>query len=327
MTGVFQGAAGESVPVVATLKITDILPGPGIRCEGINEEHVKVLAGYGEELPPIIVQKSTLRVIDGMHRLRAAQAVGQTLVQAQLLDVDDSEAFLYGVNANISHGLPLSLTDRKAAARKILEMRPEWSDRAVAKAVGLSGKTIGVLRTRESAGAPQPAWRMGLDGRVRPLNGIRTRQAARDMLTASPDASLREIAREVRAAPATVRKVRDEMAEETASLGSANVVGLSRKTARTAGVSARAHVTNSPRALADVDATLAKLRQDPALKYRTSGRGLLRLLHQRPIAALNNDVIEAIPAHCAAKVAELARIYAREWLEIAGKLETMTVNT
>lgn len=47
-----------------------------------------------------------MRVIDGMHRLRAAQLQGRTEIDARLLDISDAEAFLRGVAANVSHGLP-----------------------------------------------------------------------------------------------------------------------------------------------------------------------------------------------------------------------------
>lgn len=325
MNEVTLTAVGRSAASVVTLMISDLLPAHNIRIAGINDEHVRLLMSCPEDLPPLLVQKSTLRVIDGMHRLRAAQAAGRTEVQAQLLDVDDREAFLHGVGANISHGLPLSLADRRAAARKVLELHPEWSDRAIGKASGLSGKTVGALRAREGVGAP-PAQRIGMDGRVRPVNAAVTRQAVRELLAAKPDTPLREIARKIGAAPGTVRKVRD-LERTTSSRTTTPPAEAMDESApsvdseKAASASVDDRPSNSRLTMAHVDAILAKLRQDPALKYRDSGRGLLRLLHQRPASALSPDVMEDIPAHCAAKVAELARIYALEWLEIAGKLE------
>jgi ParB-like chromosome segregation protein Spo0J len=289
--------------------ISALLPAHYIRIDGINDEHVRLLMNCPDTLPPLLIQKSTLRVIDGMHRLRAAQAAGRTEIQAQLLDVDDREAFLHGVGANISHGLPLTLADRRAAARKVLELHPEWSDRAIGKASGLSGKTVGALRASDGVGTA-PAQRIGMDGRVRPVNAAVSRRAAHELLATEPDTPLREIARRVGAAPGTVRKVREDL-ERTTSSG----------TTTPAAQAVDACPANSRLTMAHVDAILAKLRQDPALKYRDSGRGLLRLLHQRPACALSPDVMDDIPAHCAAKVAELARIYALEWMEIAGKLE------
>lgn len=41
---------------------------------------------------------------------------------------------------NTHHGLPLTRADRKAAAQRILDIHPHWSDRAIAKVTGLSPK-------------------------------------------------------------------------------------------------------------------------------------------------------------------------------------------
>jgi hypothetical protein len=61
-----------------------------------------------------------MRVIDGMHRLRAAQLRGDHGVEVKFFDGDADEAFIAAVRANITHGLPLTLADRKAAAQRIL---------------------------------------------------------------------------------------------------------------------------------------------------------------------------------------------------------------
>jgi ParB-like chromosome segregation protein Spo0J len=46
------------------------------RLAGQNEEHARLLAESGLELPPIVVHRPTRRVIDGMHRLAAARLRG-----------------------------------------------------------------------------------------------------------------------------------------------------------------------------------------------------------------------------------------------------------
>jgi hypothetical protein len=38
---------------------------------------------------------------------------------------------------NAAHGLPLSLADRKAAARRILGSYSDWSDRSIAAIAGI----------------------------------------------------------------------------------------------------------------------------------------------------------------------------------------------
>lgn len=122
------------------------------RSAGENDEHTRVLAESPDELPPIVVQRGTNRVVDGVHRVRAAQLRGEQTVRARYFDGDDESAFVLAVRLNVRHGLPLSLADRKAAGGRILRERAEWSNRAIASAVGLSPKTIAALR--EAVGGP-----------------------------------------------------------------------------------------------------------------------------------------------------------------------------
>jgi hypothetical protein len=290
-------AASPELPVV-TLKATDLLPAHNIRTAGIDEEHVRLLMSCGENLPPLLVQKSTFRVIDGMHRLRAAQAAGRNEIHAQLWDIDDQDAFLYGISANVRHGLPLSLTDRRAAAQKILELRPDWSDRAIARAAGLSGKTVGALRTRGDLSLPALTRRIGLDGKVRPVQGAIASAVQKTMDTATSSVC-------TTTAP-----------DEPVVLGASHA-----KLDKLRSTSENNHTPSSGRSTDNVETILAKLRKDPSLKYNPSGRGLLRLMHQRPTRTLRKDVMEALPGHWMAKVAALARAYASEWLEIAEELE------
>jgi len=85
-------------------------------------------------------------IIDGVHRVQAAILRGQKEIDAEFVDGSSEDAFVLAVRVNVDHGLPLSLADRKAAAERILDTHPDWSDRAIAAAVGLSHKTVGAIR-------------------------------------------------------------------------------------------------------------------------------------------------------------------------------------
>lgn len=145
-----DGAAPVLVP------ISSLVPADSPWLTGENLEHVKLLA-MARNLPPILVQRSTMRVIDGMHRVRAAQFRGETAIPVTFFEGDDSEVFLRAVDANIKHGLTLSLTDREAAADRILVDYPHWSDRTVAAASGLSRTTVGAIRRRSGGPAQRRA--------------------------------------------------------------------------------------------------------------------------------------------------------------------------
>jgi ParB-like chromosome segregation protein Spo0J len=325
-----RGIVGAESGNVTRVRLDEITVGEPIRAAGVDEAHVRILSESSEGLPPILVQASSMRVIDGMHRLRAAQIQGRTEIEARLLDISDAEAFLRGVAANVAHGLPLTLADRKSAALRIIELHPEWSDRAIGGAAGVSDKTVRALRHRHAEELPEQTRRIGLDGRVRPVDGAARRQTISELLSAHPQAALRQIAKWAGVSPGTVRRVRDSMDRNKP----AAVRGLVPLQPRTPALAETGKESGGPRTTAragvasvgvpakDAESILQELRQDPTLRYRASGRDLLRLLGLRPALALRRKVIETIPEHRVTAVATLFRIYAQDWLDLAGLLET-----
>lgn len=166
--------AGSDLCVADTVVLVPIrmlTPADSPRIEGESRQHVDALAASGATLPPIVVHRPSMRVIDGMHRLRSAELVGQHEIAVRFYDGDDLDAFVLAVRLNATHGLPLTLADRKAAAVRIVCERPRWSDRAIAEVVGLSPKTVGAVRARASEEIPQLPERVGRDGRVRAVRG------------------------------------------------------------------------------------------------------------------------------------------------------------
>jgi hypothetical protein len=151
------------------VRIDALRPADSPRLKGISAEHARLIADAAESVPPILVQQGTMRVIDGMHRVRAACLQGKQHVAAHLVACDDDDSFLWAVRMNLTHGLPLTLPDRKAAACRIIQGHPEWSDRAIAAVAGLSDKTVGSLRRRLAETIPKTRWRIGRDGRTRTL--------------------------------------------------------------------------------------------------------------------------------------------------------------
>jgi hypothetical protein len=261
-----------------------------------------------------------MRVIDGMHRLRAAQLRGEPMVEVQYFDGDNDEAFVVGVKANVAHGLPLTLADRKAAAARIMGWQPQRSDRWIGEVTGLAAGTVGAIRHHMSPPARQDTARIGRDGRVRPLETAEGRRKAQAEITSRPEASLREIARTAGISPATVKDVRDRMRR-----GEDPVPGSQRSAAQ-AGDGGRPRISPAngehPAAVRDLAWSLRQLGKDPSIRYTESGRALLRWLETyargpRPAPGL----IEMVPAHCAYLIADIARKCSRDWQELATTLE------
>lgn len=285
----------EAEPVctvpVAALRIAE-----SPRSTGENIEHIRTLADVSAELPPIIVHRGSMRVIDGVHRLRAARLRGQRQIAVRFFDGDENDAFVLAVRANVAHGLPLSLADRKVAAARIVATHPHWSDRMIAATAGLSGATVASIR-RDRA-EPAPESRIGHDGRVRPVNGLERRRHARALLLAEPTLSLREVARRVGISPETARAVRGRLhGSEPAG---------------------RAPEAPPP----DLATVVRRLRTDPALRFSEAGRDLLRLLDICTVAADRLATIaDSVPAHCRERVTQVALECARTWRTFAARVE------
>ena len=277
----------------ARAEIAALLPADSPRLGGEDPDHVLLLAESGAALPPILVHRGTMRVIDGMHRLRAARLRGEPDIEVTYYDGDDLGAFIEAVRANIAHGLPLTLADRRAAARRILSANPELSDRSVAGLTGLSPKTVGAARRSTGDQLLDPAYRLGKDGKWRPSQPL-----------ASPRA----------AAACAGDGERGEGIESVAVTAAGSVAD--RNAAATRGRTRR---------VKDAHAIIQDLANDPALRLSERGRALVRRLAVlSPQPAEWTDLVAAVPAHWDDRLVQLATANAREWDRLAHKLRRHT---
>jgi hypothetical protein len=305
------------------------------RLDGENTEYAMMLAESESTLPPIIVHRKTMQVIDGMHRLRAAQLRGEKEILVQLFEGDLKDAFVLAVKANNSHGLPLSSADRTAAAERIIRSHPQWSDRAIASAAGLAAKTVAAVRRRATGDGQQLDSRIGRDGRVRPVSTAEARRVASEYVADKPEASLREIARVAGISPGTARDVRDRLRrgedpvlkprvrQRPQTAASAPCDAQQDDTAYPAppqiGVGRRPLRSRAGRAW---PTALDTLKRDPSLRFNDMGRLLLRLLDLNSISPDQLDqLVDGVPPHCATSVLNVAQECAGIWQDFASKLD------
>lgn len=290
------------------------------RSGGQDPDHVRALAEVRDSLPPIVVHGPTGRVIDGLHRVRAALLNGARNIDAYVYQGSERDAFVLAVKLNISHGLPLSRPDRAAAASRIVRSHPEWSNRMIATITGLAATTVAAVRKRSTAQDAQSDTRLGQDGRVRPINSAAGRLRARELIVQRPNASVRAIAREAGISPSTVHDVRQRLAA-----GRDPVPGRDRRRGEAARPAARPGSDRPERAQvrpAELSASLAGLMKDPSVRGSDSGRLLLRWLDMNRVGMAGWErIIEALPDHCTGIVARLARGYAGMWAELAARLD------
>jgi hypothetical protein len=313
----------DELPTVS-LSITSLLLDDSPRQDGENGEHVRVLAESEEQLPPIIVHGQSMRVIDGTHRIRAAVMRGEEEIEAKIYHGTDENAFLLAVRMNIAHGLPLTRADRTAAAARIIRTHPQWSNRMIATATGLSAGTVGKVRRRSTVHNAQSTTRVGKDGRVRPIDSAAGRLKAAELLAEKPIASIRAIAKEAEVSPSTVHNVRQRLRAGQEPALEQQRVRKSPATPRPPDICPPRQAPGGPgsAASADVATILVHLRGDPSLRFSDSGRSLLRWLDRYRVGMEGfNKIAEIVPDHCAGSVAKLARGYARIWTEVAAQLD------
>ncbi|ARP73107.1 hypothetical protein LK07_28725 [Streptomyces pluripotens] len=305
------------------IAVSALMPADSPRAGEVDLSYARSLMAL-PELPPILVCRRTMRVIDGMHRLTAALLAGRAEIDVRYFDGDAEEAFIRAVQANLHHGRRLNQQERTAAARRILAAYPQWSNRSIAQAAGLSTKTVAAIRQSSSGDGPQLNTRVGRDGRARPVDPSAGRQRAAAYLRDHPDASLRQIASAAQVSVGTARDVRSKVQRGEDPIAPKDARGQ----ARTVPLAAVAHAHSAPvpdrRRTAAAD-PLAALARDPSLRFSDPGRRLLRLLDNR--ALLGGDpktLLAAVPRHSRAVLIAAVHQHVDLWLSFVSVLDQVS---
>ena len=314
-----QAQRHAGLRLIGTVRISDLAFGQSPRLAGEDEEHVRLLAEAGAALPPILVHRQSMRVIDGMHRVRAAHARGEETIRVQYFDGSESAAFVLAVEANISHGLPLTTADRKAAAARIIATHAHWSDRAIAACTGLSDRTVSTLRYNSSTDAVGPDGRLGQDGRSRPLSIAAGRIRASEIMAEHPATALRAVAKTAGVSLGTAHDVRKRMER------GADPVPARQRGAGRPEYPAAACGPDRPAGPAQergLQVALGYLRSDPSVRFNDAGRAAVRWLCSHAVEEQDwESLLDGVPAHCTELVAGMARRSAEAWQELARELD------
>ncbi len=289
---------------ISSLRVSD-----SPRLGGVNQEHVRGLAESGAHLPPILVHRASMRVIDGMHRLGAAQLRGAETIEVRYFDGGEDEAFVLGVRENIAHGLPLTLADRRAAARRILLIHPHWSDRAIAAEAGLSPKTVGSLRRQYSADHQAAQRRIGRDGRRRQVKSRKMRELGGQRRGDNAEQPLTEVAQPTGVSLPSEHDAHRET-HRPREVGSMRLPAPRRE----------GHPPDVPPQdpLMSTAGCLRVLRGDPSLRFTENGRVLIRAFDaQMAWASTVERLLDDLPPHSMNMVVTMARACADTWHRFA----------
>jgi ParB-like chromosome segregation protein Spo0J len=289
----------NGAPAVTKVALTDLSPGVQLRRGKVNREHLNAIALSEGGWPPIIVRRADNTIVDGHYRYLAARQLGMSHVDCAYFEGGEESAFLEALRQNSFHGLPLCLSDREAAAKQVLALHPEWSDRRIGATCGLAPGTVGRIRiylASASADAGQPPARVGRDGKRRPVDPQATRSRIVTVLSDQPNGSLRDVARIAGASPATVRAVKRE--RELAAM----------------------QQSPSP---SDAPVTLCSTgwSSDAAVLSSTHGESFARWFERTSIGDEWVELVSDLPISRIYEVADEARRRAAEWSEFASAVE------
>lgn len=139
--------------IVAPLPIKEIEVDPSLqpRVAGLDPAHVATLEAVPDSWRPVAVVRrgASYLLVDGFHRLAAAMNLDLLAIDAIILD-EPEDGDLHGLAfaLNAVHGKPLSLTDRRVFAERLLRQSPSISNLEVSRRSGLSPTTIAGIRER-----------------------------------------------------------------------------------------------------------------------------------------------------------------------------------
>src|SRR5262245_43617336 len=78
--------AGGTAKRPEMVPLRQLLPADSPRLVGEDAKHIRVLAESEAVLPPILVHRATMRVVDGMHRVGAARLRGREAIEVRFFD-------------------------------------------------------------------------------------------------------------------------------------------------------------------------------------------------------------------------------------------------
>lgn len=164
--------------------------------EALIDEYAEAMRA-GAVFPPIDVfedpnDPDILWLGGGFHRTPAAAKAGFDEIEANIHKGGKREALLFSLGENITHGLRRSAADKRKAVQTLLQ-DPEWaqwSDREIARKVGVDHKTVAAVRGELAptgefpSSKPTGELRKGRDGKLRRLPQATQIDPAKDPHTA-----------------------------------------------------------------------------------------------------------------------------------------------
>lgn len=183
----------------------------------LDAEHVERLTEVLDRCPPILVSEDGA-IIDGEHRVAAARQLGVTDIPAIVVPLGSvaGAELLLAIEANTSHGLPLSREERRAAVAAVLAVRPEMSDREIARVCGVGRGLVATIRATTSCSGGSNDHlngRIGGDGKRYGTLPPGWREHLEALVRCDPDMTVRALAERTGASVGAAQACRRDLLE------------------------------------------------------------------------------------------------------------------
>lgn len=145
----------EFVNVEAASLVVDLTLYPRLQVDGTHVSRLAEAIRAGETLPPVLAEVTDHRVVDGVHRVKAALRAGGlgARISVQFREyADDAERFMAAVDANSRHGRGLCTVDRVHSL--IRGQQLGLTDTQLSRVMGVTVERIGELRCTRVAIGP-----------------------------------------------------------------------------------------------------------------------------------------------------------------------------
>lgn len=167
--------AGPPAPGVRMIDLDQIDTHSGTESRPLHDPVVDEYAAAwkaGANFPPVDLfwDGSRFHVGDGSHRIAGARKAGRKQIPALVREGTRRDALLHSLAANQAHGLRRSPADKRYAVGKALVELEDFSDRQIAKLIGVSHTFVAHCRRKATGNVASCAQtRVGADGKRRKM--------------------------------------------------------------------------------------------------------------------------------------------------------------
>lgn len=153
-SGILRVVQLDSLIISKDLQARDV-SGEGTAADGSHVADLAAAMTDGVRLPPPRVYEvgNELLVTDGHHTCEAHRKAGRTEIEVLVLRGSLDDAAWDAAGANTGHGLTRTGADKRRATKMALDLRPDLSDREIARHVRVSHTFVSqVRRSNNSTG-------------------------------------------------------------------------------------------------------------------------------------------------------------------------------